>query len=394
MSDQLHEMFEVFDDVVEMTTDPASVVPLSRELVASVTEKDDEPLFATFVIESGWSKSKRLWGPELFSDVAAEINSSVQGGEPIVGYMGHIRKEDDPYAFPPIQLHWLGAKLIQAGDKAKLAVKGYLLPGTQGRAYAERKPPLFRSVSWRGKIAQEQHGQGVRVKKFLLESIDLARPRAAGMSARLVALTSEMETDERSEAVKNEEIAALSENELRAHNSGLVLSIETAARKPLEDRVSEMTTEAAAVKPTLDLIPEFRKVLGLDENMGTIETVQAVISELRRQGKKLRDSVLDAVLDKKLKGGEDRDRALVRSVIAGEMKDKDVRLTGDEEKDEKTVEEMVNSVIDSNPQLKETVSEMMETPASPPTTQPPRGTPRELKVGMQTERIRVRSASR
>jgi len=394
MSDQLVEIFEQFDDVVaEMTSDPSGLVPLPADLVARVTEGDDDPRFATFQIESGWSKSKRLWGPELFEAIATEINTSAQSGETVVGYQGHIKPENDAYEFPPIQLQWLGAKLLPAvGDKAKLAVKAYVLPGTRARDYFKRG--LVKSVSWRGKVLQEKHGQGVKIKEFLIESIDMARPRTAGMSARLVGpLTSEMETEEGG-IVKPEEISALQENELRAHNPTLVQTIETEARKPLELKVGEMETAEAAKKPTLDLIPELRKLLGLSDDTDDLNTVQAVISELRSHGKKLRDSVLDRVLSKKLTGGEERDRQLVRSLIATEMRDREIKLTGNEEEDDKTVTEMVNSVIDGSTQLKEIVSEMEQSPASPPVNQPPRGGQRELKAGMQTSSIRVRSASR
>jgi hypothetical protein len=402
MSDQLVEIFEYFDDslVMEMTGDGASgLVPLRPELVAEIIQGDDDPKFATYVIESGWSKSKRFWGPELFHDVVSEINNSVQGGEAVVGYMGHIPKEQDSYSFPPIQLQWVGAKIVHnSGDKAKMAVKAYILPGTDARNYINRKNPLIKTVSWRGKVQQEVMGQGVKIKKFLLESIDLARPRTAGMSARLVGpLTSEMEDNERSDTVKPEEILALQENELRAHNPGLVQGIEANARKPLETQVSEMTDAATKTKPTLDLIPQFRTLLGLDDATDDLNTVQAVISQLRAHGKQLRDSVLDKVLLNKLTGGEERDRILVRSLIATEMRDRNVMLSGkeeDEEKDEKIVSEMVNSIIDSSDQLKEIVSEMSGTPPTLPTTEKPRGTSRELKVGMSTRSIRVRSASR
>jgi hypothetical protein len=311
----------------------------------------------------------------------------------VVGYQGHIKPENDPYEFPPIQLQWLGAKLLpQSGDKAKLAVKAYVLPGTRARDYFKRG--LVKSVSWRGKVRQEKHGQGVKIKEFLIESIDMARPRTAGMSARLVGpLTSEMENEEGGN-VKPEEISALQENELRAHNPTLVQTIEKGAISPFEVKVGEMEEAATKTKPTLDLIPEFRKLLGLADDTDDLTTVQAVISELRSHGKALRDSVLDKVLSKRLTGGEERDRQLVRSLIATEMRDREIKLTGDESADEKTVEEMVNSVIDGSTQLKEIVSEMEQNPASPPASQPPRGQQRELKAGMQTSSIRVRSASR
>jgi hypothetical protein len=391
---EFQEVTEQFDSIAtEMSVDPGGTVPLSRDVIERVTEGDDDPRFATFVIESGWSKSKRYWGPELFNQVAAEMNSAVNG-EPIVGYMGHIKDDDDGFAFPDIQLQWLGAKLTQTGDKARLAVKAYVLPGTKGRDYLRRG--LVKTVSWRGKIAAEMFQQGVRVKEFHIESIDLSRPRKAGMSARMVgALTSEMENDEGRNTVKPDEIAALQANELRAHNPVLVKAIEDDVRGPLETKVNEMTTEADAVKPTLDLIPDLRKLLKLDDNAEPLAVISATITHLREAGKDLRDSVLNKVLEKKLKGGEEKDRALVRRVIVGEMRDRDITLTGDADKDEKAVTEMVNEVISGSDDLKEIVSEMEDTPPAVSSTgsQDRSGKTRELKPGTTTANLRVRSAS-
>jgi len=377
---------EVFESVVEMTTDPAAIVPLSPEIVARVTEGDDDPRFATFVIESGWSKSKRFWGPELFNNVAAEMNGTANA-EPIVGYMGHIREEDDPYVFPEIQLQWLGAKLTQFGDKAKLAVKAYVLPGTKGREYLGRG--IVKTVSWRGKVAQERFEHGVKIKAFQIESIDLARPRSAGMNAAMVGgLTSEMEGGN---DLKPEEIAALSENEIRAHNPALVLTIETAVKTPLETKVSEMEGDAAAVKPTLDLIPDFRKLLGLSDDVDDLTVIGKALEAIRESGKTMRDTILNSVLGKKFQ--DEGTRSLVQRLIVSEMDDvRNFKATGDTAADERVVSEMVNSFIDKDESLKSQVSEMEGTPASPPGVERSRNGQRELKVGMTTQRIRVRSA--
>jgi hypothetical protein len=378
-------IIEEFDTAVEMTTDSQAVVPISSEIVARVTAGDDDPRFATFVIESGWSKSKRFWGPELFTEVASEMNNAAQG-EPIVGYMGHIKEEDDPYVFPEIQLQWLGAKLTRFGDKARLAVKAYVLPGTKGRDYLVRG--LVKNVSWRGKVAQERFEKGVKIKQFAIESIDLARPRTAGMSARLVGgLTSEMEGGN---DLKPEEIAALSENELRLNNPTLVLSIETAVKTPLETKVSEMDAAAVAVKPTLDFIPELRRILGLSDDTEDVVVLDKAVKAIKETGKTVRDSILESVLLKKFK--DEGTRNLVKRLIVSEMDDvRNFRATGNSTDDEKTVSEMVNSFIDTDEAIKKQVSEMEGTPASPPGSERSRNGQRELKAGMTTSRIRVRS---
>jgi len=381
--EEITEQFDPF--AMEMTSDPYSGVTLQRSVVEQVTEGDDDPRFATFVIESGWSRSQRYWGPELFNDVAEQINNSQ---EPIVGYMGHIRPEDDPYLFPEIQLQWLGAKAVTAGDRAKLLVKAYVLPNTKGRDYLKRR--LVKTVSWRGKISAEKFQKGIKVKQFVIESIDLARPRTAGMSARLVGgLTSEME--EGGTDLKPEEISALQENELRAHNLPLVESIEAKARQPLETKVSEMETEAEAEKPVTDLIPKFRSVLDLGDDVDDVTVLSRALTAIKDAGKSVRDTILASVLDKKFKDAGTR--SLVQRLIVSEMEDvRDFKATGDDDKDIKTISEMVNNFIDRDESLKEQVSEMEDNPPALASTERPRGAKRELKAGLQTSRIRVRSA--
>lgn len=391
---------ETFDNtqciVSEIGSDGQNLVPINPDVLKRVTAGDDDPRFATFVIESGWSKSRRYWGPELFADVASEMNVAAFDGEPMVGYMGHISPEADPYAFPEIQLQWVGAKLLErTADKAKLAVKAYVLPNTSGKTYLEKG--IVRNVSWRGKIAQEVVKGGVKVKQFVIESIDLSRPRAAGMSARMVgALSSEMES-EGGNSVKPEEIAALQENELRAHAPNLVATIEASARQPLETQVSEMTTAVEATAPAIAKLPEIRKALGLADDTSDENVLVAVVNYLREAGKSIRDSVLDSVLTKKFKDAKDTTNfALLRRAVVGEMTERDLRLTGtDTEGDERVVSEMVNSIIDGDGELTKVASEMAQTPPAPPTADGGNrnGDDRELKPGYKNSNIRVRAAS-
>jgi hypothetical protein len=167
-------------------------------------------------------------------------------------------------------------------------------------------------------------------------------------------------------------------------------------KTPLETRVSEMETEAAALTPiTMNSIPELRTLLGLGDDVEPLDVLKAAISQIRNAGKSLRDTLLNSVLDKKLKGGDDAQAKLVRRMIASEMQNSDLKLTGDDEKDEKTVSEMVDTLINSNDDVKEIVSEMIAAPPAPPVTGKERnGEARELKVGYKSPTIRVRSAQR
>lgn len=355
---EVTDIFDEFDCVVEYSADAvAGMVPLSPDAVAEITEGDSEPRFATFVIESGWSKSKRYWGAELFNDIAEQINN---GEESIVGYLGHIKPEDDAYSFPDIQLQWMKARVQKTGDRARLAVKAYVLPGTKGRDYLRRR--LAKTVSWRGQAIQVPYEKGVRVSNFQIESIDLSRPRKAGMSARLVgALTSEM--DEGGNSVKPEEIAALQENELRAHNPALVTALENSAKAPLETQIGEMKTAQAAVEPVVGIIPDLRKLLGLDENTDDVTVLSKAVAQIKEAGKTVRDSLLAKILsDKKFND------PVLRRLITSEMRDREIEITGDDEKDKKTVTEMVNSIVDGDEALKKLVSEMEGAPPAIPGT--------------------------
>lgn len=378
------EISDQLDCIFEMSTDSAAgLVPIDPASISEITAGDDDPRFATFVIESGWSKSQRYWGPELFQNIAEQINRT---DEPLVGYLGHIKPEDDAFVFPEIQMQWLKGKVIQSGENAKLAVKAYVLPNTKARDYIRRG--IARTVSWYGKAAQVPFGKGVRVTGFKIESIDLARPRKAGMSAALVGgLTSEMEEN----TVKPEEIAALQENELRAHNPGLVKGIEDAVRTPLETRVSEMETKTKDADTTF---AEIRKALGLSEDAEILDVIKGMASSMRAAARQVREALLDSVIEKKL--GKDNAFAakMVKVALVGEMESQGIKGTEDSKADdERLVSEMVNSFIDKDDDLKKIVSEMEQNPPSPPESSGTEGGGAEYKDGYKSSSLRVRAAS-
>jgi hypothetical protein len=384
-------IYDSFDATVvsEMAQGAQVLLPLDPETVARVTEGDNDPKFATFLIESGWSKQRNYWGPEVFESVQEQINNAT---EPIVGYLGHIPPEQDGFAFPDIQLQWLKSKLQISQDKVKMLVKAYVLPETRGRDYLKRG--LVRSVSWRGDCLKKPIQGGVAIKDFALESIDLSRPRKAGMQAALVGgLTSEME--EGRQDVKPDEIGALTANELRAHNPTLVTAIEDEAKKPLEEKVSEQATTIEAAKPELDLIPEIRKLLGMAEDGDILDVLGQTMTQLKEAGRTAKDAILDKVIRRKFK--DEGTAKLVKRLIASEMDGID--LSGDVEKDEEAISTKVNEMVDNDADLKEMVSEMEEgrteedTGRTRESDNGARGN-REIKEGYSNDRISVRAARR
>jgi len=384
------EVFEPVSIVSEMATGGDTLVSLSPDVVERVTDGDSDPKFATFVIESGWSKSNRLWDTPIFDSVHEQISDSGKNDDPICGYMGHIRPEDDPYVFPEIQFQWLRSAIKKVGDKAHIFTKAYVLPDTKARYYL--KKGLAKSVSWYGPAAQIPFQKGARVSDFKLESIDLARPRKAGMSARLVALTSEMQNGEGAD-VKPEEIAALQENELRAHNPGLVQSIEQAASKTLSDKVSEMEDEKKALDADHERVSEIRKLLSVADDADPVEYVTKLIEEAKKAGRGVREKILDDLLAKKFKGVEGSTMNLVRRTLVSEMETKEIQLTGDEQKDQQLVSEMFNATVDGDADLKALVSEMEEAPPNLPTGERDRtgGGDKELKAGDENAYVSVRA---
>jgi hypothetical protein len=273
-----------------------------------------------------------------------------------------------------------------------MLVKAYALPETKGRDYLKRG--LVRTVSWRGDAVKKPIKGGSAISDFRLESIDLSRPRKAGMSAVLVGgLTSEM--DEGRQDVKPDEIKVLQENELRAHNPELVTAIENTAKKPLEDKVSEQEKAAEAVKPDLDLIPEIRKLLGIAEDGDILEVLGKTMSQLKEAGKTAKDAIIDAVLARKFK--DDKTRGLVKRVLASEMYEVD--LVGDKEKDEKAISDKVNEMVDADDEIKSLVSEMEEGnngngESGSSQSRGERGATREIKAGFENSNLTVRRARR
>jgi len=378
--------------VSEMASGAGVLLPLSKEQIEEVTEGDDDPKFATFLIESGWSKQGNYWGQDVFQSVQEQIN---EASEPIVGYLGHIPPELDGYAFPDIQLQWLKSKLEVSQDKVKLLAKAYVLPGTKGRDYLKRR--LTRSVSWRGSALKKPIKGGSAMSDFKLESIDLSRPRKAGMNAVMVGgLTSEM--DEGRNDVKPEEIKALQQNELRAHNPELVSEIETTATKPLTEKLEKQTEELEAANENVNLIAEIRKLFSIEDDGDVLAVLGKTVDELKKAGRTAKDAILDSVLEKKFKGDENKsNRVLIKRLLASEMDN--VELAGDETKDRDAVEGIVNEMVNSDDEIRELVGEMKDTHEEKDegrTTQSDNGRrqPREIKDGYESSTIRVRAARR
>jgi hypothetical protein len=366
------------DLTTEMATGVTTLVPLNPELVESIAQGDDDPVFAVFEIESGWSNNKRYWPPETLASIAEQVNSA---DDPVVGYRGHIPPNEESHSFPEIGVHWLKAVTQVSQDKVKLFIKGYVLPGTSARDYVKRK--LAKTVSVSGNGALKPIKGGVSVAEFDLKSIDLARPRSAGMKTKLVAVTQEMEDN-----VKPEEIAALQENELRAHNPNLVKTIEDSVTKPLQDRVAEMEKSNGDQQANTDLLGEIRKMLGVDEDGDLLEALGNSMTKIKESAKVLRQKIIDEVLEKKFKN--EKTRGLVQRVLVTEMEDK-LSDSMTEEELKTQVNEMVEKAIEEDETLKSFLTESGGGHSLSSSSEE-RGSERKLEAGYENANISVRKA--
>lgn len=382
----MEEIVDVLETTLisEMASGASTLVPLSPELVREIAGNDPDPQFATYIIEGGWSKMRRYYGPQVLDSISEQINSAA---DPVVGYQGHIPPDQIGYAFPDIQFRWVKAKMQTGGEKAKLLVKAYLLPGSKAREYVERGLKVPISIS--GSADQRPIKGGVEVRNFDLESIDMARPRKAGMGGRLVGVTSEMEGGT---SVDGKEIAALSEDDLKAHNPLLVKKIEEDAKTPLETRISEMTDEKKTADEQTTLISKLREALGIDEDADILEVVGTTMAELKKSTVKAREAILDGVLAKRFKDASQR--GLVKRILATEM-DGSEFPDGNDDAAKLKITEMVNSAIDNDESLKALATEMEDgggasvNGGGSEDGKRREGGKRELKPGYENERISV-----
>jgi hypothetical protein len=303
-----------FGDVVaEMANDSTATidVPIDQGLLSRYLALDPEPhdcKFVTVEIKSGFSKSKRNWRPEILEGIAKQINEQHP-----VGNKGHIKKEDYDSSYPDPQTVWLGATCTRKGNQAVLKVKGYNLPNSDIRNHLQFK--AVNGVSVYGKSKLRPIAGGHEVMEFDLETIDWSRKNRSGMEASVVAVTSENETLG-GNTVDAKDIAALNEDELRAHAPLLVQEIERKAVTPLDEKVGEMTKVVDASKPDVDAVAEIRKLLKLEEGDNVVEKVTAFISRVEESAKDEIKSFIRELVGKKVK--TERGQGLVLRLV-GEM---------------------------------------------------------------------------
>lgn len=309
---ELHDIFLEGVTVVEMEAGFEDYVKLPKALIAELTEDDDNPQFPVICIETGVSANKFEWTEEVLEDAARQINEM----QP-VGYLGHIKPEEDRYAFPPIQTKWLKAVTKKEGNKTKLFVKGYNLPDPEPiRRYV--RLGLVDSTSWKGKAAVQHLKGGVqRVTKFALESIDWSRKGKAAMSARLVTVAAEQAGKEGDEV---SDLAKVTVAEITAENPNVVELIKRDAVVEANEKIAEMEPVVEEVEEHRTLMTKLRELLGIDKDADLLEAVGELQTKFTSITTKNVTERIGELLKSKIKDDKAR-AAVLRLIPVNEMED-------------------------------------------------------------------------
>ncbi len=333
-------------DAVEMVGDPAVTIKLNKRRVDELLEiyEDTDPQFPILRVRAGSvSKNGNHWPESILQDVAEQINNN----EP-VGYLGHISPSDMGFAFPEPQTLWLGAKVIESEGKPTLFVKGYNIPGQTARRHV--KSGLIKTASWRGRALGKIVNKTKMIESFILESIDWARPGTAGMDARVVAVTSEMEGSE-----KEMDWATVTLDDIEKNNPSLFLLLEQRVAEKNKTAVQEMEDKVKKADEAVTIMDQLCSVLKIEKVGDALDRVGELMEKVDELGKTEVKQALTALLQRKFKNANTQ-KAISRFIPITEMVDKD----------EAEMEKFIDNLVDTDDDVKSIVTEMEESGARPP----------------------------
>ncbi len=342
---------DAFIDVVaEMANDSTSAleVPVDRAKLEKYMNADPDlhpAKFVTVEIKSGFSKSKRLWRPEILEGIAKQINEQHP-----VGNKGHIKKEDYETVYPEPQTVWLGATVHRNGNQSVLRVKGYNLPDSTIRR--DLQFDAVNGVSVYGKSKLRPISGGHEVLEFDLETIDWSRKNRSGMAAQVVAVTAE-NAPAGGKTVEPKDVAALSEEEIRAHAPLLVKELERKAVATLDSKIGEMTTKVEAADADAEVVTKLKELLKLSEGENVVEKITTLVSKIEDTAKSEIKEFIRELVARKVK--TERGQGLVLRLV-GEMESEyDGSLTDDLKA---KIETDFNAKIDGDEDVKAIIGEM------------------------------------
>jgi hypothetical protein len=345
--------------IAEMITDPAKLddfIPGASSKGAALAQsaEDDKPEFPVVRVESGWSRSRRLWTGEQVDAIVAQVNQL----QP-VGHLGHIKDEDEATAFPEPQTTWFAATAKQEPSQQKdrkgehitaAYFAGYNLPGARVRTYIKTK--AVRGVSWWGRGQQVPiPGQGVEVRGFVLKSLDWARKLSEGMpSSSVVAVTGEQETN------MAKELAQVTPEEFKAENPNgySLLVAEVTADK--DKTIGEQQKKIEEGDEAKSMLAKVCEAIGIDDPAKLLDSIKELTTRLGDRAKLTTEAALDKLLEQKVP--DEAKRSLVKRLLpVGEMETK-VADAKDADEADKIISEMVDEAFNKDETIQTVIGEM------------------------------------
>jgi hypothetical protein len=345
--------------IAEMVTDAARLdqfIPGASAKGAALAQsaEDDKPEFPVVRVESGWSRSRRLWTGEQVTAIADQVNQL----QP-VGHLGHIKDEDEATAFPEPQTTWFAAttKTESSQQKDRIGEQitvayfaGYNLPGASVRRYIRSK--AVRGVSWWGRGEQVPiPGQGVEVRGFVLKSLDWARKLSEGMpSSSVVAVTGEQETN------MAKELSQVTPEEFKAENPNGYALLVTEATAEKDKTIGEQEAKITEGEEAKSLLTKLCEAIGIDDPAKLLQAVTDLKTRIGDKAKLTTEAALDKLLAEKVP--DESKRALVKRLLpVGEMELK-VADAKDAEEADKLIGEMVDKAFNDDDTIQTVIGEM------------------------------------
>lgn len=274
--------------VTEMSGMATPNIPIPSHIdLSRLTEGDTSPLYVTVAVQECVSKNGRRWSGGNIRSIAEQVNTKGPNA-----YLGHLEESNRGTAFPEPQTRWIGAVVQEIAGKTTAFIKGYVLP-TADKLRTWLKTGAVNSVSVAGLAVAEMQMDGTwDIREFDLESIDWSRKDAEGMTAPVVAVTNEMQNNDRG-AGRMEGLNVLKTitiAEMNVHNPTLVKAIgEEALRthRASDDYTKQLraVSEMTSVRTALGLSETDDLLKAVSEMKGKIDAAEATVVDAYRTEK-------------------------------------------------------------------------------------------------------------
>lgn len=270
----------VISEVHMMKGDYPDVPVYQHVDVALLTQNDPDPFYIVLPIAEVGRRSKNRvnYDEELVTTIAEQVAS-------VGGFRGHLRDDQLDTAYPVDDVYWVGH--LRKGNT--LWAKGYIPPGDT-REDTRRKKATNRGVatSIHGDAVKEMTGDksGVRLRNFVMDSLDLAPEKRASLSNRRgFAITREISEGEGAMPVEINSVADVPETIREQIIRDAKVRADASRVTELEQKNQQLETQVSEMRQYATVIGEIRGVLGPDAD------VSKVVAEYHKQMTKLSETL-------------------------------------------------------------------------------------------------------